>query len=143
MADGEVTLDMRFYCIVSGRDLTIYESRSLLPDPKSEGLGEAKKRLFHTAVAKLLYLSKRVRPDIILIIGFLCPRVKAPTKEDWGKLCRLLGYLKGTHKAVMKMKPSGIFKVVAHIDTSSLSQPNGKLQSGAVIKVGGVSVYFS
>jgi hypothetical protein len=61
--------------------------------------------LFHTTVAKLLYLSKRVRPDIILLVGFLCMRVKGPTCKDWTNLCRLLEYLKGTDKMVMKMKP--------------------------------------
>jgi hypothetical protein len=39
-------------------------------DPKSDILGKAKKKLFHMTVAKLLYLSKRVRLDIILVIGF-------------------------------------------------------------------------
>jgi hypothetical protein len=51
---------------------------------------------FHTTVAKLLYISKRTRPDILLPVNILCTRVKAPTKEDWDKLLKILKYLKNT-----------------------------------------------
>jgi hypothetical protein len=40
------------------------------------------KRNFHTIVAKLLYLAKRARPDILTATSFLCTRVKQPTKAD-------------------------------------------------------------
>jgi hypothetical protein len=42
--------------------------------------------LFHSVVAKLLYLGKRGRPDILLPVQFLCTRVKHPTTEDRRKL---------------------------------------------------------
>jgi hypothetical protein len=51
-------------------------------------------------------------------------------------------YLRGEDEMVMKMKPSSVFKVVAHIDASFSSHPDGKSQSGVKIKVGGISVYF-
>ena len=54
------------------------------------------KEYFHTCTAKLLYLSKRVRPDILLPVSFLCTRVNSPTVEDNEKLNRVLGYLKAT-----------------------------------------------
>jgi hypothetical protein len=45
-------------------------------------------------VAKLLYLSRRARPDIIVTVSFLCTRVKEPMVGDRDKLFHLLGYLK-------------------------------------------------
>merc|ERR1711939_953894 len=43
--------------------------------PDSEPLPEDKRKLFHKVVAKLLYITKRARPDIILAVSFLCGRV--------------------------------------------------------------------
>ena len=36
--------------------------------------------LFHRHVARLLFASKRVRPDIQVCVAFLCTRVNVPTK---------------------------------------------------------------
>ena len=49
---------------------------------------------FHCIVAKLLYVKKRVRPDIGPTIAFLAKRVKAPDIDDWRKLDHLVEYLK-------------------------------------------------
>ena len=51
---------------------------------------------FHRVVAKLLYVSKRGRPDIQLAIAFLCTRVSCSTEQDQRKLKRLLQFLNGT-----------------------------------------------
>jgi hypothetical protein len=49
---------------------------------------------FHTMVAKLLYLAKRARPDILMAVSFLCTKVTKPTKEDQKKLVCVMGYIK-------------------------------------------------
>jgi hypothetical protein len=49
--------------------------------------------LFHTIVAKLLFLSKRACPDIQLAVSFLCTRVKRPDADDYKKLCQVIKYL--------------------------------------------------
>jgi hypothetical protein len=41
---------------------------------------------FYSVVAKLLYLGKRGRPDILTAVQFLCTRAKEPTLEDEKKL---------------------------------------------------------
>jgi hypothetical protein len=51
---------------------------------------------FHHATAQLLFLSARARRDIQPCTAFLTTRVRARDEGDWGKLKRLLGYLKGT-----------------------------------------------
>ena len=51
---------------------------------------------FHTTiVAKVLYVTKRARPDTSLAIAFLTTRVKAPDTDDWEKLFHLMEYLRG------------------------------------------------
>ena len=47
-------------------------------------------------MAQLLFLSARARRDIQPVTAFLTTRVKSPDEDDWGKLKRLLQYLKGT-----------------------------------------------
>jgi hypothetical protein len=52
--------------------------------------------IFHTFVAKGLFLCKRARPDIQQAILVLCTRVRDPNQADWEKLMRVIKYLNGT-----------------------------------------------
>ena len=63
----------------------INDMSTLLPKEEQE--------LFHSKVASILFLGKRVRPDTLLTISFLASRVNAPTEEDNRKLDKLLRYL--------------------------------------------------
>ena len=65
-------------------------------DNKSPRLDKKRDELFKHIVAKLLYMSKRIRLDIQLAIGFLYTRVSCATKKDWEKLRRTLQYVYGT-----------------------------------------------
>jgi hypothetical protein len=56
----------------------------------------SEKAKFHSVVAKLLYLGKRGRPDILMPVQYLCMRVRNPTTDDENKLECVLGYLKLT-----------------------------------------------
>jgi hypothetical protein len=57
-------------------------------------LPKKRANFFHSTVAKLLFVAKRARPDILLTVSFLTNRVKCPDQDDWKKLIRLRGYLK-------------------------------------------------
>jgi hypothetical protein len=46
--------------------------------------------LYHHLMAKLLYLSKRTRPDLQMPVSFLTTWVKSPDVDDWKKLGRCL-----------------------------------------------------
>ena len=52
--------------------------------------------IFHSIVAKLLFVGKWARPDIIITIAFLTTRVSKSDEDDWKKLERLMCYNKGT-----------------------------------------------
>jgi hypothetical protein len=101
------------------------------------------KQRFHTVVAKLLYLAKRARPDIITIVSFLCTRVKAPTMEDVEKLEYLLGYLHRTKLRSIVLEPRKPLFVEAYIDASFAMHMDRKSHSGVIVLVGGVGVLFT
>jgi hypothetical protein len=50
----------------------------------------------HTMTQLLFFLSARARRDIQPVTAFLATRVESPDKDDWAKIKRLLGYVKGT-----------------------------------------------
>ena len=59
-------------------------------------LSDMNATVFHHMTAKLLFLSKRARPDLQLSVTFLCTRVKDPDTDDWKKLTRVMKYLRAT-----------------------------------------------
>ena len=71
--------------------MNIFESNQ-----SSNGLNEEKSERFHHIVAKLLYISKRARPDIALTVSHMYTRASKSIDNDWEKLRRLLRCIKGT-----------------------------------------------
>jgi hypothetical protein len=117
---------------------TIPASISLFKPGNGRLLSPNDKSQFHTFIAKLLYLSKRTRPDIQLTVLYLCTRVREPTKEDFSKLLKLLGYLKLTKNKVRLVSNSGdMRRLVAYVDASFASHTDGKGHTGLVLKWGG------
>ncbi len=69
----------------------------MVRDPSlAKALPEEQAMAFHRTMAQLLFLSVRVRRDIQPTTAFLTTRVRSPDKDDWGKVKRVLDYLKGT-----------------------------------------------
>ena len=62
---------------------------------EAANLEEERARMFHRTMTRLLFLCKRVRPDIQTAISFMTTRVKKTDEYDWKKLIRLLKYLQG------------------------------------------------
>jgi hypothetical protein len=59
-------------------------------------LDETRARLFHHSMAQILCASSRSRKDIQTAVAFLTTRVRSPDEDDWGKLKRVLKYIRGT-----------------------------------------------
>ncbi|MFN9981533.1 MAG: hypothetical protein ACK53Y_16530, partial [bacterium] len=146
---GYIVLDMRYY-LQNLLEPFINPQVKVVPGNKEtftvkeavEKLDLKKRTLFHSTVAKLLYLSKRARPDIIAVVGFLCTRVRELTVKDLEKLNKLLGYLKGMKEFIMRLKPNALFRVVVYVDASFSAHPDGKSHSGVVVKVEGAPIFF-
>lgn len=65
-------------------------------DEESPMLGRKKHDIFHSVVARILWVMKRSRPDLETAISFLCTKVSYSTEEDWEKLRRVLKFVKQT-----------------------------------------------
>jgi hypothetical protein len=59
-------------------------------------LPEEQMMAFHRTTAQLLFLSAKAGRDIQPTTTFLTTRVRSPDEDDWGKVKRVLSYLKGT-----------------------------------------------
>jgi hypothetical protein len=69
----------------------------LVRDPSlAKVLPEEQAMAFHPAMAQLQFLSARAHQDIQPATAFLTTQVRLPDKDDWGKVKRVLGYLKDT-----------------------------------------------
>ena len=145
--DGHVVISMEAYLDgvlgeldVKGTVTTPATANLFNVNSRSPLLSADGTKKFHTVVAKLLYLAKRVRLDILLAIAFLSTRVRSPTDEDQGKLDRVLKYLNGTRKQVLVMAPTLIMWLEGYIDASFGCHPDGKSHTGLVIKLGGCTI---
>ena len=82
--DGNVEIDMKDYLAeainaygeeIKGTSPTPAKVDLFKSEQNSKGLSEDKSERFHHIVAKLLYISKRARPDIDLMVSYLYTRV--------------------------------------------------------------------
>ena len=60
-----------------------------------EMLDENRSAVFHSVVHKLLFISKRARPDLHTMVSLLCTCVKYSNVTDWKRLKRLLKFVHG------------------------------------------------
>lgn len=91
---------------------------------------------FHSLVAKLLYLAKRARPDLLLSVSFLARRVLCSTEQDLKKLNRVINYLRSTCHLGMVLEPNSMLQSYAWVDASYASHADYKSHTGAVIGIG-------
>jgi hypothetical protein len=105
-------------------------------DDSSKRASEKESIMFHSTVAKLLYLAKRVRPDLLTAISFLATRVRNPTKQDLEKLARVIRYIRGTSNYGIRLNMAeDTFN--AFIDASHcVHSADGKSQTGLFVTLG-------
>jgi hypothetical protein len=100
-------------------------------------LSALESKYFHSYVAKVLYLAKRVRPECLTAVSFLSTRVKVCDVDDMSKLRRLLGYILGTRHRGIILCIGEQMTVKAYIDAAyGVHQDSGKSHTGCVIVLG-------
>jgi hypothetical protein len=105
----------------------------LLPDNLCE--------FFHSMVAKLLYLCKRIRPDILTEVAFLTKRVLAPQRDDYNKLMKTIRYIRGTREIALILEMNDPVHVTSYIDASYGVHMDKKSHTGCVITLGKGAIY--
>jgi hypothetical protein len=93
-------------------------------------------KIFHTFVAKGLFLCKRARPDIQQAISVLCTRVRDPNQADWEKLVRVMKYLNGTKEENLTLSADNLRVVKWYIDASFVVHQAFKSHTGAMMMLG-------
>ncbi len=141
--NGEVKVLMKNYvdellefCEVEGTAKSPALETLFEIEKESEMLEVSRKEFFHSVVAKLLFLAKRVRPDVLLPVNFLATRVLVATESDWKKLERVLKYLNGSKELGIVLKMGAEMGVIGSIDASYGVHSDGKSHSGMVVSVG-------
>jgi hypothetical protein len=105
-------------------------------DANARCLEKKEAEVFHSVVAKLLYVSIRARPDILLAISFLCTRVSKSTEQDQRKLKRVLEYLKATLHYKYVVGADNMRKLRTWVDASYAVHPDMKSHTGGVMSFG-------
>ena len=93
-------------------------------------------------MAKLLYLSKKSRPDILTLAAFLNTRVQSPTEDGRAKLHRGMGYIIGTVGSSPTLEVEGPIRVTAYVDASFATHNSDmKSHTGVFITLGKGAFY--
>ena len=102
----------------------------------SEKLNRVEADIFHRHVAKLLFASKRARPDIQTAIAFLCTRVQCPDVDDWKKLVQVLAYIKETLFLPLVLGWDGTNNIYWYVDASFAVHQNMRSHTGGMMTFG-------
>jgi hypothetical protein len=97
--------------------------------------------LFHTMVAKLLFLCKRARPDIQTAISFLCTRVKHPDIDNYKKLGRVIKYFRATIDIVLTLESDNLQIIKWWVDASFACHHDMRSHTGAIMTLGNKAEY--
>ena len=110
-------------------------------DESQTKLDNERKKIFHTFVAKLLFVSKRGRPDIQVAIAFLSTRVMTPDEDDWKKLVRLIRYINGSIELLLTLSVFGFNSIKWWVDSSYAPHPDCRSHTGGTMSMGQGSIY--
>ena len=110
-------------------------------DNVQDKLSNDQKKIFHTFVAKLLFVSKRGRPDIHVAIAFLNTRVMEPDEDDWKKLVRLTKYINGSIDIVLTLSVDDFSSIKWWVDSSYAPNQNCCSHTGGKMMMGQGSIY--
>ena len=87
-------------------------------------------------MAKLLFLCKRARPDILAGVAFLTTRVREPDEDDDNKLLHILRYLSGTRDLVPTLESDGTGTVQWWVDAEFTVHHDMKSHTGGMLLMG-------
>jgi hypothetical protein len=102
----------------------------------AEKLSPEEAELFHSLVAKLLWVNKCGQPDVAVVISFLCTRVQQPDTDDWKKLARVIKYLQRTKFLRLTMEASHLDQNHWFIDGAFAVHEDMKSHTGSYMTFG-------
>ena len=148
--DGEVDISMhRFVDEIRSRASLPSDCWAASPaaenlfevDDAQELLDDSEQEHMHSIVAMLLYLAKRIRPDLLTAVNFLSRRVNKFTAEDRNKMDRALKYLNATKEMTLTLRFGDGWCVVSSVDSAYGVTPDFRSTTGATTSLGRGSVH--
>ena len=126
-------INMRHTSYPAGPELTeSNETDELLPLKEQER--------FHSEVAKVLFIAKRVRMSVLTAVSVLASRVNKATVKDRAKLDKIFGYLSKSREMVMKYKCGGNVEPFAYADASWATEADMHGRTGVVLTLAGCAI---
>lgn len=112
-----------------------------MDEPTDAVLLDAKaQKVFHSDVAKVLYVAKRVRQMVLPAISVLAGRVNVATTHDRDQLDKVFGYLLYSKDLTMRYKCGGKVALDVYVDASWAVHRDCYGRTGIVVMMAGCSV---
>ena len=127
--------------IMKGTSTTPGANHLFQTNENAEKLSTMDAMLYHHLVAKLLYLGKRTRPDLLTAVSFLCTRIQSPDVDDFKKLGWCLRYLRDSRHLSLMLEADAMNMIQWWADASFATHPNCRSHTGATLSFGKGSVY--
>ena len=107
-------------------------------DADSPNLNSKMKDDFHSIIASVSYIAKRIKPECLVVTSMLASRVHCATEQDWKKLQRLLAYINSTRDIplCLEMDESYPVRISASIDSSHATHGDYRGHTGVYITLG-------
>jgi hypothetical protein len=106
-------------------------------------LSTEESQYFHSYVARLMYLAKRVRPECMTAISFLATRINECDEDDMKKLVRVIAYIRGTRDMGITLRVGASMSVEAYIDAAyGVHTKSGKSHTGCAIVIGDAGTVY-
>jgi hypothetical protein len=107
-------------------------------DATSPTLDNKRKEEFHSIIATISYIAKRIKPECLVVTSMLASRVHCATEQDWSKLDRLLAYINNTCDIplCLEMDKAYPVRISASIDSSHATHGDYRGHTGVYITLG-------
>ena len=99
-------------------------------------LSGKRQEICHTIVAKLLFVTKRARPDLETSGSYLCTRVTKSNEDDWKKLRRVIAWIKCTIKDVRIIGATSLSSIFTFIDAAYAVNEDMTSKTGGAMSKG-------
>ena len=105
------------------------------PEDKCMLLYEERVTASNHTVSQLLFVTPRASKDIKTSIDLILTRVRIPDEDDWGKLVRVLRYIRVTLHLPLILRADSLNVIKWWVDASFATQPDCKGHTGTKISI--------
>ena len=128
--------------VITGRSMRMATNHlfQVMSEYKKTLLDEERATEFHHTVEKLLFVTSRFRKDIKTTIAFLCTGVRIPDEDDWGKLVRVLRYIRCCLHLTLIRRADSMSVIKWWVSASFVAHPDCKRHIGSMMYMGSGSI---